>query len=263
MLGRSSRTPNPRWRSWSFLREAWAGAALHMMAGLEAFDPEGEAIVVQTLIHSHSGETAATFRTRLAPLSATDERQPPWPAQAQARADTLMIETPVEARERGVSPRPDRLAADLDRALRLRLTPGARGAVTAADCDASGQMRYDIVMARITDAMPHLDPPIRAAAARDRPGMPDTIGGASIEFRLAYIARPPAGSPLVLYSGLAASGSKVHNLVHWLLDPRTGHAYASAEMVMVMFDLEARKAIAIGPEGQKTLGALVVPGLTM
>ncbi len=52
----------------------------------------------------------------------------------------------------------------------------------------------------------------------------------------------------------------MQTLVHWLLDPLTGRAYASAEMVLVNFDLEARKAMSVGPGGVEALQALVVPG---
>jgi acyl-CoA thioester hydrolase len=173
------------------------------------------------------------------------------------------METPPEAQERGVRPRPERWAASLEAADRMGLVTGAQGAVSPADCDAFGRMRPELVMGRITDAMPYLDIPVREAAAKSHAGAPETIGGASIEFRLAYFDMPKAGARIVLRSGLAASGPKVQTMNHWLLDPLTGRAWASAEMVMVMFDLEARKALAVGPEGQEALRALVVPGLTM
>lgn len=246
-----------------FLREARAGAPLHMTAALESFDPEGEAVVLQRLVHSRSGETAATFRTRAAPVPARAGGEAAWPDQARRLAGALSMETPPEARERGVRPRPERWAASLESAERMGLETGARGAVQAADCDVFGRMRRELVIGRITDAMPWLDIPMREAAAKSHAGAPETIGGASIEFRLAYFDMPEAGAGLVLRSGFAAAGPKVQTMVHWLLDPLSGRAWASAEMVVVSLDLDARKAIALGDEGLEMLQARVVPGLTM
>lgn len=246
-----------------FLKEARVDAPLHMTAGLASFDPAGEAVVLQTLIHSRSGETAATFRTRVAHASTRDGRSFPWPERSLKLAEGLGVDVPPEAMERGLMARPERWSAGMPDADRLGLTVGARGAVSLLDCDVFGRMRPELVMGRIVDAMPYLATPIKQAAATGQPGSSDRIGGVSIEFRLAYIDLPTVGDRLVLRSGLAASGPKVQTLVHWLLDPLTGRAYASAEMVMVNFDLEARKALAVAPEGAAALQALVVPGLTM
>ncbi len=246
-----------------FLREARVDAPLHMMMGVESFDPAGEAVLLQTLIHSHSGQTAATIRTRVSHTSPVEGRTFPWPSRTEPLAQALMVEVPPEAAERGLAPRPPAWSASMAAADRLNLSVGARGAVTPADCDLFGRMRLELFMGRIVDAMPYLVKPIKQAASQDNPDAGDRIGGASIEFRLAYIDPPRVGDRLVLRSGLAAAAPKVQTLVHWLLDPMTGRAYGSAEMVIVNFDLEARKAMTLGPAGLAALQALVIPGLTM
>ena len=50
-------------------------------------------------------------------------------------------------------------------------------------------------------------------------------------------------------------------MTHWMLDPRTGDAWATSEAVAIALDLDARKIIPIGPEARDRIAARITPGL--
>ena len=58
--------------------------------------------------------------------------------------------------------------ASLARADELGLKRTALGAVGAADCDAFGRMRTELMMARISDGIPHFFDGTRPGAAGER-----------------------------------------------------------------------------------------------
>ena len=55
--------------------------------------------------------------------------------------------------------------------------------------------------------------------------------------------------------------AKVRRLVHWMLDPATGRAWASAEAIAVSFDLQTRKIVSLSDDELARAEAEAVPGL--
>jgi acyl-CoA thioester hydrolase len=88
-------------------------------------------------------------------------------------------------------------------------------------------------------------------------------GGAVLEYRVLYLAPQEAGDHVELRSGFSGFGEKTQRLVHWLIDPVTGAATASAEALAVNLDLDARSVVPIAPEARALLDHLVVPGLAL
>ena len=71
-----------------FLKEAHAGAALHMVGGVVEMG-ESEARLVQLLIHSNSGEIAASFQTVVVHATARDGVAFPWSDRTREKAAAL------------------------------------------------------------------------------------------------------------------------------------------------------------------------------
>ena len=79
-----------------FLREARAGAPLHMVAGI--LDVSGsEARILQLIVHSGSGELAASLQTVVSHVTAQEERPFSWSTATRSRAEALTISVPDRA----------------------------------------------------------------------------------------------------------------------------------------------------------------------
>jgi acyl-CoA thioester hydrolase len=244
-----------------FLKEARGRAPLHMIAGVIDMS-EAHARVLQLLIHSFTGEIAASFQTVVAHATATEGRPFPWSARARELAQSFKIEIPDRAAPRSLGLQPGSGAASLLEADRLGLIRLGSGAVGVADCDVFGRMRPDCFIGRVSDGIPGLSAKLRSAdgkAPLERHG----VGGAALEYRVSYSAWPRAGDRFEIRSGLAGLGERTQRLVHWILDPQSGRAWATAEAVAVALDLELRKIIPISAEDHEVLGRRVIPGLTL
>jgi acyl-CoA thioester hydrolase len=220
-----------------------------------------DAVILQTLVHSLSGQTCATFLTTVAHAAARHAKVFPWPARTHALAAGLSVAVPQEAQPRGVVVGPAASIAGMAKADALGLAVVGRGAVGAPDCDVFGRMRAEMVLHRVSMGIPHFVEPLRLAAQEDAPDA--RVGGAALEYRIAYAGWPKAGDPVQLRSGFAEIQPKYARMVHWLLDPRTGAAYASAEHVGANFDLDARRVLAMPPQALARMRTLATPGLAI
>src|SRR5579859_331675 len=244
-----------------FLREARAGAPLHMVAGVLDIT-NTEARFLQLLIHSATGDLAASFQTLVTHATAREERAFPWSDSTRTAADHLRMEAPEGAVPRSLGLGPSAGRACLAEAEALDLVRLGAGAIGAGDCDVFGRMRPEIMVGRVSDGVPGLGAVLRAGIGEDAAERPAGLGGAVLEYRIAYLAWPRAGDRYVIRSGLAAVGDKTHHYVHWILDPETGRAWGSSEAVAISLDLAARKIVPISAADQAHMRTRVTPGLT-
>lgn len=245
-----------------FLREAHPGSLLHMRAAVLSID-ETEVKVAQVLYHSATGEPAATFVSRLGHVTARGGRPFPWSRLTRERAAGLMAQAPDYAAPRGLTLEPFESAASLERAQALGVKAIAAGAVMPQDCDAFGRLRAEQFIGRVSDGIPQLVSHIRRIIAAHAPTPIERIGGAVLEYRLVYFDWPRAGDRVTVHSGLADVGERTQRLVHWLLDPETGKAWATSTAVAGTMDLDARKLVPIAPAAQAELKAMAVAGLEL
>ena len=240
-----------------FLREARPGAPLVMSGGVVEIG-ESEARLLFLLRH-RSGELAASFQSVVAHATARDGRPFPWPARVLDRAQALAVEVPPGAAARSLGLEPVESRASLKRADELGLPRTALGAVSAADCDIFGRMRTELMMARISDGIPHILDGRRPAS--DEAGQ--RVGGAALEYRLIHLDWPKAGDRVELRSGASGGDARFRKFTHWLLDPQSGKAWGVAEAIAVSFDLETRKMITLSDEALAEADARITPGLTL
>jgi acyl-CoA thioester hydrolase len=241
-----------------FMREARPGAALHMMAGVLEFG-ETDARLFQLLVHSLTGEIAACFQTLVSHVSAQDLRPFPWARRIRATAQGLMVQVPAGAAPRSLDLAPAVASPSISEADRLGLIRIGSGAVAPADCDVFGRMRPDFFIGRVSDGITALRAALRGAGPS--PGEARRVGGAVLEYRIAYLAWPTAGARFELRSGLAEVGDRTQRFVHWMLDPDSGRAWGSSAAVAISLDLEARKIVPIAPEDRALLERRVTSGL--
>jgi acyl-CoA thioester hydrolase len=240
-----------------FIKEARPGAPLHMIGGVVEWG-EADARLLFLLRH-RDGETAAVFQTLVSHVTTQEVRAFPWPERLRERAQALTMDVPVDARPRSIGLEPVESQASLMRAQELGLKRTALGAVRPADCDAFGRMRTELMMARISDGIPHIFDGTRPGAKENGA----RAGGAALEYRLIHLAWPQAGDRVELRSGPAGGDARFRKWIHWLLDPATGRPWGVAEAIAVSFDLETRKLITLTDEALTQANAEAVPGLTL
>ena len=241
-----------------FLREARAGDPLVMRAGVVAVDDE-HVRILQLLFHARSGELAATFLTLAAHATARERRPFAWPQRVREAARPLMIEVPSRAEPRSLTLDPPSGAASLAEAERMDLFRLASGAFGAQDCDVFGRVEAHHIIGRIADGVPSL-----AGLLGGRVGpRPANLGGAVLEYRLAYADWPRAGDRYVVRSGLIGFDERAQHLAHWMLDPESGQPWATTEAVAVSLDLEARKIVPLDAEARARLAERITPGLSL
>ena len=245
-----------------FLREARSRAQLHMVGGVIAMGRE-EARLLQLLVHSATGEIAASFQTLVAHVTARDARAFPWSDHTQALASRLRVEAPPQAAPRSLSFAPSISRANATDADALGLARLGTGAIGAQDCDVFGRMRPEMFIGRVSDGIPGLIGSMRETVAAAAPQRPERVGGAVVEYRLLHLDWPRAGQRFEIRSGLAGVDDRTQRIVHWMLDPATGRPWASAEAVAVSFDLDTRKVIPIADDARAQLTANLTPGLTL
>jgi len=244
-----------------FLREAVAGAALHMR-GWVAEMGETEARLVQVLYHA-TGEPAATFQTVVSHATPVEGKPFPWTDEIRRRAEALIAPIPDFAAARSIDLAPIESRAGNDRADALGLVHLTSGAVLARDCDVFGRMSAEQFIGRVSDGIPGLVGRTRKAIVEAMPERPKRVGGAVLEYRLVHLDWPRAGDRIVIRSGLVGVDHRTQRMIHWMLDPDSGRVWGVSEAVAVTLDLDQRKIVPVPPEAQAVLNAGAVKGLTL
>ena len=242
-----------------FLREARAGAGLIMTGGVVEM---GETDARLLLVIRHlSGEPAATFQVVVSHVTSTDLRAFPWPARIREAADALRVEIPAYAAARGLDLAPVQPMASHAKALELNLTRIGMGVIAPAECDVFGRMRGEMFIGRVSDGVNRLFGETRPGPEPVSGEPLPNIGGAVLEYRVLHLDWPRAGDSIELRSGFAAVEARTRRVMHWMVDPVSGRAWASAEAVVISFDLDARKVVDIPPAAQASYRAQLTPGL--
>jgi acyl-CoA thioester hydrolase len=244
-----------------YLREARAGSVLDMTAGvLEVAESTVRLLLV---IRNLAGEPAATFQVSVAHATARDHIAFPWPVRIRERLESLAVNLPPYAAARGIDLSPVESVADLGRAEALGLLRIGLGAIAPQDADAMGRMRPEIFIGRVSDGVSRILGEERPGPTRAEGQPPLRLGGAVLEFRILHLAWPRVGDRFELRSGFSACEPRIRRLVHWMLDPATGRPWASAEAVVVSFDLDARKVVDISPDAQAEIRSRMPQGLAL
>lgn len=245
-----------------FLREAHAGAPLAMLGGVIEMS-ETEARLLQLLIHPATGELAATFQTTVVHATPREGQPFPWPRIARERAEALKVEVPEKARARSLDLSPFTPTASLARADALKLSRIGLGGLLPSDCDVYGRMRAEQFIGRVSDGVGAFIHPFRDLVFEHAQPRPGRLGGAVLEYRIAYLAWPRIGDRIEIRSGLIGTDARTLRVAHWMLDPATGEPWGTSEAVTITFDLDARKIVPVSDAARAALAPFEVEGLAL
>jgi acyl-CoA thioester hydrolase len=259
---RGQSTLRPRDQHIRYLREARAGEPFVMHAGV--LDVREDSVLLYQQIDHASGEVCATLRTWVDHVDLGNERAFPWSAGARAFLQAAACEPPARLAPRSLDPAIAPLASPrLARCDDLGAPLIGRGVIRPDQCDHRGWMFPEFVQGRVSDSVGHLLRTWRekTAPATSPSGKAVRVGGAVVEARIVYRRWPRAGDRYVIRTGLAYAAEKTHSLVHWMMDPERGDAWATTQVVAVSFDLDARKIIPAPTDQIEALKTLAPIGL--
>ena len=245
-----------------FQREVRPSNPLYMIGGVVEMG-ETDASLLLTLVHAEGDQPAASFLCRVSHVTPQEGRAFPWPQAVRAQVERLRTAVPAYAAARGLKLDPMVAVPSLAAAEALGLVPIAAGAVSSPDCDVFGNLAAEGFIGRIANGAGGLIRPLRAVANEPVAEPPVRAGYAALEYRLIYMDAPRAGDRLVIRSALAGVDGNALRLVHWMLDPTSGKAWALAEAISVSFDLDARKIIPISQAAQARLAAKLIAGAAL
>ena len=219
---------------------------------------ESEATLCLDMRH-HDGAPGTAFTFKVRHVETRGLRSFPWSDRTKAAAKRLKCKLPEHAKPRSI----DTSATPADASLANATALGAKrigGAIVYPDqCDALGRLRGEHFAGRISDSAPNLLAPWRQAAASE--GVQPA--GAVVEARLVMRRFPRAGELIEIHSGITEIGDKTLRIVHWIIDPESGSAWASMEAVALTFDVHTRKALTPTAEARARVQEIVVPGLSV
>jgi acyl-CoA thioester hydrolase len=161
---------------------------------------------------------------------------------------------PQQGAPRGLvatAPRPVPTMSDADSAGMMEIT---RTVIRPEQLDARGALMPHQAIGMISDGVAHL----MTRITPERGTGDAAVGGAALEQRVFYHAPVSAGDPVSIRSGIVEAGDKTMRIVHWLLNRRTGTAFATSEVIAVTFDLVARRALSLPAAARERIAALAV-----
>ncbi|MGE3142860.1 MAG: thioesterase family protein, partial [Hyphomonadaceae bacterium] len=215
-----------------FQREVRAGGALLMRGGvLEASDTE--ATIYAELRHP-DGQPASSFILRCAHAEPRSMKAFAWAGKARAAFERLACTAPKHGQPRTIDLSHAPRAFDLAKADALGVKRTALSMVLPSDCDAFERLRLDSYIGRTSDAVPALFGEWRAEAAAAlaaQDGVAREGGSAAVEFRIVFRRWPRAGDGVEVRSAFVEVMEKANRVMHWLIDPASGAAWASMEAV--------------------------------
>lgn len=239
-----------------FLREKHAGVPIAISAGVLDISPERLHIFAE-MYDGETHEPAATFVANVGLYDNQTLEARPFPAAALAAAEDLRTELPRHAAPRGIELTAPRPAPTLQQADAAGLRRTFEGEVTPTMVDRYGYLNTGAYMGMVSDAYPNV------FALTGGGGLEDHHGGAAVEYRFIYRARPRAGDVLTLRSAVKAVTDKTYSFCHWLFDAETGLSVATAEVVAVTLDLKARRAVPVPANVRAGLERLLIPDLSV
>jgi acyl-CoA thioester hydrolase len=238
-----------------FLKEARPGAPLIMHGGVIEFGESDATLCLDMRHHDGAPGTAFTFKVRH--VETRGLRSFPWSARSREAAKRLKCKLPEHAKPRSIDLNAAPAAASRAGAIALGATRIGGALVQPDQCDALGRLRGEHFPGRISDSAPNLLTPWRQAATAD--GVQPA--GAVVEARVVFRKFPRAGELIEIHSGIVEIGDKTLRIVHWVIDPESGGAWASMEAVALTFDTKTRKALTPSEEARERVAKLVVAGL--
>ena len=195
--------------------------------------------VRQEIFNTTTGELSCTFDTITGNFDKETRHLKPWPDLIRRRAEELIIVPPKNKHPPLTSLDPS-IQADIETANRMNLPETFRGAVNSWEVDQMGHMNAQYYLNFYFQAGSHLMHKVGMTIADLRKR---GLGSAVLNYIISYRRELRDGDTVVCRSGIAAVDGKTYRLFHWLFDSESGELCSTLEALVIMFDMEKRKAV--------------------
>lgn len=221
-----------------YRRELQAGQTIHIDAAVTAVGADSVDLIVD-IMNSETGTLSCGFDMTCMSHDLDSGQPVAWPAEVRERLEAM------------VTPRRDEPRPAATGGPGLATAPGngfaapfvsARGSVMTWECDEHGHMGLRFFMARAADAIGHV---------KERIGFKRELtrqlgwGSAALEYTIDFRRPMRAGDIYSMRSGLLDVGDRTFRFGHVLSEDCCGEICATYDAIGCMFDLQARKAMAI------------------
>jgi len=246
-----------------YMKECRPGAPLAAFAGVLDVGEDWARVYVE-IRRSASDDVAAALRLRLKHVAVRTGEAFAWRESARTALEAARIEAPAATAPKGLDPeRAPRETVSLAEAQRLGLERIGMGVIDPAECGVFGWIRPETVLSRVSTSVVNFRTALPEETAQAAAGGSAKVGTALLEARLIYRGWPRAGAAYEIHSGLGGVEGRTRRLVHWMIDPVTGRAWASMEGVGLLMDLVARRAAPLDEALQAKLKAAAIEGLSL
>lgn len=244
-----------------YLTEARAGAALYIDGGILDYN-ETSARLILIMTHALTEKTAATIRFSVDHIEPRSRRVFAWPEHLKTPLESHRVEAPDVATPRGLKFETTGDDINLERADALGLKLIGMGQFQPQDMDVFGCLRPEQVVGRVSDSVIHFTEAFPEETEAHLQDGDLAYGGILLEANVHLHAQPNAGQSYVIRSGLVDVTPNVRHLVHWGLDPVSGHALWTMEGIAGIMDLKARRLVKLDSDRLKSIHALTIHELT-
>jgi acyl-CoA thioester hydrolase len=214
-----------------------------------AFDGPHMLTVVHEMYNTTTGALAAT---------AIDGYEPSAGSVKTLRSRFKDHQCPMieEAAPRGISATPVSTRFTLDNILASGAKICFRGTVLPRHLGIDGRADDGFALSCFTDGVAHVweRTPMTHAFMID-----NTFGRVAVEMKLTWASPLKAGDTIVVASGLTgSSGNKTFSMRHYLFESRTKRLAAVCDVVALVMDLNARKAVELPETAMKDISRIAM-----
>lgn len=234
-----------------FQRELLAGDMYTMRTRLIEMR-EKTLVVLHELWNAATHEISATIVAVSASFDLGTRKLVPWSEETKAKGRALIGPLPEHAEARSVKREtrlPEMSLADTESG---NFIESYRGAVSPQHCDDFGHMNTQFYISRYSDGAGHL----WQGLGLDRQTlMASRRGSVVLEQRLNFLREVSSGDILIIKSAVTEIANKTIRIYHFMFNAETGVLAATSEVMAILLDLDARRAVAFSDDERALLSA--------
>ncbi|MBT5194733.1 MAG: thioesterase family protein [Rhodospirillaceae bacterium] len=219
--------------------EMHAGDILEVRAAVLAVSDQGVELLAE-IINAANGQLSSSFEMQCLAVDAESQQPVNWPNQVREKLTEMIAPRPEQQRPPTAGgPIPDNSGP------RAETFVSSRGTIDAWDCEGLGEISFRNYYAIASDGI---------GPTRHRMGITRDLaatrhwGGVALEYMVRFHAPITAGEIYSLRTGLLALADKTFRVGHFLHNDTSGELTATFDIVACMFDLQARRAMALPDE---------------
>lgn len=230
--------------------EQFKGADLAVTGGIISAT-HSELLLYHELHNVDSGDLSATFVHELVLRDQATGHDSSWRAHLVSAAKARLVSWPDRGKGRSLDITQKPPQPDLAQLRGMGLAFSKPRIITPDECGAGGQLKLEIYQ-----DLPYTSEKLEGESVSWVVEAADgtRLGQADLETRFIYYGVPRAGDEIQIFSSVVSIERKTYCRYFWTFDLRSQRLLVVLAAVVVMLDLEARRATEIPPALRQNLG---------